>query len=271
LDVVWCEFLRRQELPSGEPLTVPDLLHIIRIHCTAFRILDLPLELRETIYGMAFENIEELHDSDCAYTNGPHTVNPSQITVAVSCDSFSCLDPRWGPRRFGNPTLLHVSRQVRSEAGKLYYRAKQFHMLTDVLAIENPEREVNTWLQTMVGEFATHLRDLTVHITYDTEFVGIACAQIRARYRPGHGLRITGSVKRSDEGDAYSGLKLYPLPVAGMSAYVAGLENIRAKYQEQGEIIVDFFSHWDELRQACCGPNDDMMYMTHDWLGRRRR
>ena len=64
-------------------------------------------------------------------------------------------------------------------------------------------------------------------------------------------------------------IKLYPLPFAGMTAYVAGLETIRAKYKEQGQIIVDLFSHWDELRQACCGPNEELMYLSHDHYGER--
>jgi hypothetical protein len=63
--VVWCDFLRRQELPSGKALTVPDLLHMLRLHCTDFRLLDLPLELREMIYGMAFEKTHDPKDCDC--------------------------------------------------------------------------------------------------------------------------------------------------------------------------------------------------------------
>jgi hypothetical protein len=240
---------------------------MLRVHCTAFRILDLPLELREMIYGITFEKIEEPNDCDCAYTNNPHTVNPSQMTVAQSYESFSYNSSE--ARLVGNPTLLQVSRQMRSEAGKLYYRSKNFHLFTG--SHGNPERVVNTWLQTVVGKFATHLRDLTVHITCDDDVFGTGWTRIRARYRPGHGLKITGSLEKSDEGDDDMALKLYPLPFAGMTAYVAGLETIRAKYKEQGQIIVDFFSHWDELRQACCGPDDEMMYMTHDRYGRRRR
>jgi hypothetical protein len=95
-----------------------------------------------------------------------HNFNPSQVTVAESYDLI--WDTRM-PRRTGNPTLLHVSRQVRSEAGKVYYRSKQFRIFSDAQMSANPEREVNTWLQTVVGGFATHLRDLTVYITYITD------------------------------------------------------------------------------------------------------
>jgi hypothetical protein len=245
---------------------------MLRIHCTPFRILDLPLELREMIYGMALEGIEDhSHDCDCncTYMCDPHSVNPSQVTVAKSYDLLIYDDEE--VRCIGNPTLLHVSRQVRSEAGKVYYRSKQFHLFTDVHMCANPDRDVNTWLQTMVGEFAIHLRDLTVHITYVPEINGLEWARIRAQYRPGHGLHITGWAKKEDEEDDDEWYKKVPMPFVGMPAYVTGLEKIRAKYKEQGEIIVDFFSHWDELRQACCGPDDEMMYMTHDREGRRCR
>jgi hypothetical protein len=44
--------------------------------------------------------------------------------------------------------------------------------------------------------------------------------------------------------------KTTPMPFVGMSAYVAGLEKIRAAHKEQREIIVDFFSNWDEASAA---------------------
>jgi hypothetical protein len=243
---------------------------MLRIHCTTFRILDLPLELREMIYGMAFEGIEDhSNDCDCTYMRHPHSVNPSQVTVVKSYDLLIYEDEE--VRRIGNPTLLHVSRQVRSEAGKVYYRSKQFHLFTDVHMCVNPERDVNTWLQTMVGEFATHLRDFTVHITYDVYPGGLEWARIRAQYCPGHGLHITGWAKKEDEEDKDEWYKEIPMPFVGMPAYIAGLEKIRAKYKEQGQIIVDFFSYWDDLRQACCGSDDELMYMTHDGSERRRR
>ena len=249
---------------------------MLRIHCTAFRILDLPLELREMIYGMAFEDTkEQLYDcgctymSGCTYTSGRHSVDPNQVTVAKSYDVRE--GDEW-VRCIGNPTLLHANRQVRSEAGKAYYRSKQFHLFTDVHMGANPDRDVNTWLQTMVGEFATHLRDLTVHFTYIPETNKLRWAHIRAQYRQGHGLNITGWVsKLNEEVHNDEWLTETLMPFVSMPAYVAGLEKIRAKYSEQGQIIVDFFSHWDELRQACCGTNDEMMYMTHDMDGTRRR
>jgi hypothetical protein len=145
---------------------VPDLLHMLRLHCTDFRLLDLPLELREMIYGMTFEKTHDPKDCDCECPFGVHNFNPSQVTVAESYDLI--WDTRM-PRRTGNPTLLHVSRQVRSEAGKVYHRSKQFRIFSDAQMSANPEREVNTWLQTVVGGFATHLRDLTVYITYITD------------------------------------------------------------------------------------------------------
>jgi hypothetical protein len=246
---------------------VADLLHMLRIHCTTFRILDLPLELREMIYGMAFEKSHDPSDCDCWCPYGPHTFNPSELTVAKPYDCT--LEWTLAASRTGNPTLLYVSRQVRSEAGKVYYRSKQFHLFIEVYMSANPEREVNTWLQTMVGEFATHLRDLTVHITYDVYPGGLEWARIRARYRPGRGLRITRSVDKFDDNE-YEWSNT-PLPFISMPTHVAGLEKIRAKFKEQGEIIVDFFSHWDDLRQACAGPDDELMYMTHDGSERRRR
>lgn len=221
------------------------------------------------IYGRAFEKSHGPSDCYCWCPYGSHNFNPSELTVAKPYDCT--LEWTLAASRTGDPTLLYVSRQVRSEAGKVYYRSKQFHLFTEVYMSANPEREVNTWLQTMVGEFATHLRDLTVHITYDV-VGGLEYARIRAQYRQGHGLKITGSVdKRDDDVNSDEWLENTPLPFAGMPTYVAGLERIRAKFKEQGEIIVDFFSHWDELRQACAGPDDGMLYMTHDMHGRRDR
>ena len=38
---------------------------------------------------------------------------------------------------------------------------------------------------------------------------------------------------------------------------------------QQGEIIADFFKNWEKLRQACCGPNEELMYLSHDHYGER--
>lgn len=95
---------------------MPDLLHMLRIHCTELRLLDLPLELREIVYGMAFEKTPDPKDCDCE--NCLRTFNCSQVSVVKT------EDRTWDKRRIGNPTLLHVSRQLRSEAGNAYYRSE---------------------------------------------------------------------------------------------------------------------------------------------------
>ena len=240
---------------------------MLRIHCTEFRLLDLPLELRELVYDMAFEKTHDPEDCDCEHPWGTHDFNPSQVTVAQSYDCF--WEGRW--KLFGNPKLLHVSRQVRSEAGKVYCRSKQFHFYVNLETSANPEKEVNTWLQTIIGKFATHLRDLTVHITFIPETNGLEEARIRAQYRQGHGLKITGSVDKfnEEEGHPDKGLKNTPLPFVAMHVYIARLEKIRVAYKEQGEIIADFFKNWEKLRQACCGPNEELMYLSHDHYGER--
>jgi hypothetical protein len=242
---------------------------MLRLHCTDFRLLDPPLELREMIYGMAFEKTHDPRDCDCEHPYGTYDFNPSQVMVV---ESYSSIRDTRLPRRTGNPTLLHVSRQVRSEAGKVYYRSKQSRIFSDVHMGANPEREVNTWLQTVVGGFATHLRDLTVHITYDTDTNDLEWAQIRAQYRGDRGPNITGVV--DDINKEYNNDEMHknaPMPFVGMPAYISGLEKIRAAHKEQREIIVDFFSNWDELRQACSGPDDDVMYLTHGIFGRYDR
>lgn len=130
------------------------------------------------------------------------------------------------------------------------------------------EQEVGTWLHTIVGEFATHLRGFTVHSSYVPDSNGLDFARIRVQYRPGHGLLIIGSIDKSDEeGDL--GFKNYPLPLVGMPAYVAALEMIRVKYKEQGEIIVDFFRNWDAPSQACSGPDEKLLWLGIDECGRR--
>lgn len=53
--VAWEDLLR---------FLVSDLLHQLRVQCTAFRFLVLPLELREMMYGMAFEESEDPEEPD---------------------------------------------------------------------------------------------------------------------------------------------------------------------------------------------------------------
>lgn len=206
---------------------------MLRIHCTVFRILNLPLELRDMIYGMAFERTPDTKHCNCQCGDGQHNFNPSKVSVLRTDDHYV-------RRRIGNPALLQVNRQVRSEAGKVYYRSKQFHMQVEVHMLADPEKEVGKWLRTVVGEFATHLREFIIHLDCSPDSAGeIDFAQIRVQYRPGHGLQATGSIDKWE--DEQDGFKRYHLPLVGMPAYIAALERIRVKYKEQGEIIVEFF------------------------------
>jgi hypothetical protein len=241
---------------------VPDLLHQPRLHCTAFRFLDLLLELREMVYGIVFEKTHDPQNCDCEYENGQHTCNLSQVSVLRTDDHYD-------RRRIGNPTLLHVSCQVRAEAGKLYYRSKQLHMQVDLYILDDAEQEVRKWLQTVVGEFATHLRHFVLHLEYTPDSSnGLDFARIWVQYCPDHALNVTGSVDMYNEDeDPFS--KNSPLPFVGMPSYVAALEKIRVKYKEQGKIIVEFFEDWEALRQACSDPDEKLSWLGIDEYGRR--
>ena len=130
------------------------------------------------------------------------------------------------------------------------------------------EQEVGGWLQTIVGEFGTHLRDFIVLFSYIPGSGGLDYARIQAQYHPSRGLTVTGSIDKWDE-EEDSCFRNIIMPFVGMPAYTAALERTRVRYKEQGEIIVEFFGDWDALRQACSGPGEKLLWLDLDEYGKR--
>lgn len=61
---------------------------------TAFRLLDLPLELREKIYEFAFEGSTIVYTKDRV---NPNTIEPSRVTTGISPHtSLMLVSPRGG-------------------------------------------------------------------------------------------------------------------------------------------------------------------------------
>jgi hypothetical protein len=242
LNVVWPDFLRRQKLPVGQLRTVSDLLRQLKKGCATFRFLDLPPELREMIYGMSLEELDCCERKTFRWTL-PFD-KPNRVMAVNYVDD--------SPTRTNSPFLLQVSHHVRSEAGKLYFGRKHFELFLDTWYVNCTENEVKMWLDNVVGNFATHLRQVTVHFKnqggrdFDDE------TKITVQFSQRHGLQVTGSTTLWDENNfMYEGPRC---SFVDMPAYVATLEENRSARNEKGEVVVDFFDDWDALRRACFGP-----------------
>lgn len=92
----------------------------------------------------------------------------------------------------------------------------------------------------MVGDFATHLRDVRVHVGALADKRHFLKHVIQARFHQSHGLQITGSDDSwdlDDQDDPPSDEPFHDMP-----AYVATLEKNRIARSKKGEVIVDFFT-----------------------------
>jgi hypothetical protein len=167
---------------------------------------------------------------------GPLSFMPNRVIP------FSNICPLF-PTRDGSPKLLHVNRQVRSEAGKSYFGRKRFELYINSRAAGHEvcaETEVQMWLKNVVGVFATHLRDVRVRLSHDTRFYNRYYATIRAKFDQTRGLQITMSTRSwNDDLDVLDRDILRHF--FDMLAYVADLEEKRIARNHRGEIIVEFF------------------------------
>jgi hypothetical protein len=250
--VVWRDFLRHQKLPAGQR-TVFDLLRQLKKGCSTFRFVDLPLELREMIYDMALEKSEdsELCEKGLRKFHGPLPPMANRVVALRTTKHYPC--------RTKNPLLLRINRQVRSEAGKIYFQRKQFEIFIDnEYSPCGPLEEVKTWLETMVGEFATHLRGVRLHVGERANkevYLGVG---VQVCFHQSIGLQVTGSEDCWDIDDydrPPSTSEESQPPLFDMPSYVASLEKNRIALDQKGEVIVDFFvADWDALCRAWLGP-----------------
>lgn len=232
LNVVRSDFLCRQKLTPGQCRTVLDLLQRLKKGCAAFRLLNLPPEPREIIYGIAMEP-----DNADAHEYGFTTFGKQLPPMTNRAIAFRTTEI--DPLRTASPSILYVNRQVRPEAGKLYFGSKVFEMFIDSDVSLCSLDEVEVWLTTIVGEFATHLRDVRIHTTclaMKEIQVGIA---VYACFHQSHGLQIIASDASwglADEDDTPENESFFDMP-----SVVAALEKDRIARGQKGEVIVDFF------------------------------
>lgn len=158
------------------------------------------------------------------------------------------------PQKNKNPTILSVNRQIRVEAGKVYYSKGQDLFLdyeySDILP------EIQSWADKVVGDLAIHLRDVRVHIAAlgDSlqEFVQFQHT-IHLKFSPDRGLTAEGLKAAhlcDDEPHDYQ----WVVDMAHLQPHVTAIDAGRAR-NRQGGAIIDFFSHdHNRLRDACFGP-----------------
>ena len=184
------------------------------------------------IYGVAMEK----HDDPDAYEQGFTTFYKQLPRMTNRVIAFRTT--KIAPFRTASPLLLRVNRQVRSEAGKLYFESKRSEIFIDNAVSVCSLDEVKVWLKTIVGGFATHLRDVRVHTgcqAIKEVFVGTT---IHARFHQ-NGLQITGcdaSWDISDQDATPEDITFFDMP-----SVVASLEKNRIARGQRGEAIVDFF------------------------------
>jgi hypothetical protein len=214
--------------------TAHDLLQQVKHRHDAFRFLDLPPELSEMIYDMVLDSSEHSKLYEYGFCEWHGLLPPMANRVqALRITNYM-------PCRTRDPSLLHVSRQVRSESGKIYFGRNQFEIWIDNKYSCWPLQEVVLWFDTMVGDFATHLRDVRVHVGALADKRHFLKHVIQARFHQSHGLQITGSDDSwhlDDQDDPPSDEPFHDMP-----AYVATLEKNRIARGQKGEVIVDFFT-----------------------------
>lgn len=231
--------------------TAHDLVQQVKNRLKPFRFLDLPLELREMIYDMVLDISKHSEAHEYGFRDYFRRLSPvTNRVMALRITEFQ-------PCHTMNPPLLHVSRQVRSEAGKVYFGRNQFDLWIDNQYCACSLEAVMVWLKTMVGDLATHLRDVQVHIGHQAGKESFVGTLIRARFDQSQGLQITGSSESWEIEN--QGAPLEDETFFDMPSYVASLEKNRIAGAQRGEVIVDFFADPETLCRA-----------WHDRCNRRR-
>lgn len=207
--------------------------------------LDLPKKVRIMVYEQLF--------SERAGRNFPGPLDNLYPDRVLVIDSYSCEKGTYPPQKHPNPAILAVSRQLRIEAGEVYYRKQDLYLdyeFSDVL------EEILSWADIVVRDLAIYLRDVRVHITAlgnslkeDVRFEH----NIHIKFSPGRGLSVDGwaGARLLDEGpNQYQWI----MSMDRLAAHAAAIDAATAPGR-QGGAIIDFFSFdYDWLLDACFGP-----------------
>jgi hypothetical protein len=144
MNAIWCGFRSRQKLPAGQCRMVLDLLQQLTRGCATFRFPDLPPELKAITYDIALENSEysELYGHGLFEEQRPLPPMPNRV-VALRMTNFRLC-------RTGTPPPLRVNHEMRSDAGKVYFKSRKFELFIDARYSDCALEEVEVWLQTIV-------------------------------------------------------------------------------------------------------------------------
>lgn len=209
--------------------------------------LGLPRELRDMIYKELFGKREE-QGFGCTFKK----ILTDRVLVI---DSLYCEKGSYPPQKNKNPSILAVNRQLRHEAGEIYYSKQDLYLdyeYSDILP------EILLWANMIVRDLAIYLRDVRVHIAAlgnslqeEVQFQHV----IHLKFSADRGLTVEGwkgaLLTEAETNDQYQWI----MNLDHLIAHAAPIEAARAPGR-QGGAIIDFFSHnHNRLRYACFGPS----------------
>ena len=209
--------------------------------------LGLPRELRDMVYKELFGKQEE--------RGFDRTFKKIKTDRVLVIDSLYCEKGSHPPQKNKNPSILSVNRQLRAEAGEIYY-SKQMDLYLDY-EYSDILPEISSWANMIVRDLAVHLRDVRVHIAalgnslqQEVQFQHV----IQLKFSPDRGLTVEGwkgaLLTDAETSDQYQ----WKMNMGHLITHAAPVEAARAPGR-QGGAIIDFFSHHqNRLRDACFGP-----------------
>jgi hypothetical protein len=207
--------------------------------------LGLPRKVREMVYRELFGKREEQG------FQGPF---PNILTDRVlAIDSLDC-DGTHPPVKNANPAILWASRQLRAEAGAIYYNKQDLFLDCEY---DDPLLQIQSWVENVVGDLAIYLRELRVHVASLRTALGEDVQHqqtIHLKFSSTRGLTADGF----EGGHDYNGGDydyVYIKEMEHLAAHAAAIEEARVAVPgRQAEAIIDFFLlDLDLFRNACFG------------------